>query len=269
MKDINTKAASEDERLRSLITAGSQILGGSSSAAVSAAAGLLLAGPLGAVVGGATGTALSMALNKLGNEISQRLLSPREQARVGFVLAHTAKNINDLFAKGEVLRTDGFFDADEGDRSDAEELAESVLLKSQREAEEKKLPYMANLLALLAFTPQVSASVAHVIVKNAEQLSYQQLCILQVADENDRFFLRKTDYRSERYLDFELSRVLSECMDLYNRIWIDFGDSAVLSPKQVNPSNMRLVGLGPVALQLMQLHLIPDQDLLDVAAELR
>ena len=55
MKDINTNAASEDERIRNLITAGTQILGGSSSGAVSAAVGLLLAGPPGAVVGGAAG----------------------------------------------------------------------------------------------------------------------------------------------------------------------------------------------------------------------
>ena len=38
---------------------------------------------------------------------------------------------------------------------------ESTLLKSQRESEEKKLPYMAHLLANLAFDREISAEMAH------------------------------------------------------------------------------------------------------------
>ena len=269
MRTEHAPSAAEDERIRRLLSAGTQILGGSSASAVSAAIGLFVAGPAGAAVGGAAGAALSMAFNRLGNEITERLLSPREQARVGYVLAKAAQDIHDLIDQGEVLRTDGFFDSQTGSRSDAEEIAESVLLKSQREAEEKKLPYMAHLLANLAFTRQVNASMAHMIIKNAEQLSFRQLCILQVADENDLFHLKESDFRNERSFDFELSLVLCECMDLYNRVWIDFGDNSVLSPKQITPAKMRPVGLGQIAQQLMQLRLIPDQDLLDVVAELR
>ena len=47
-----------------------------------------------------------------------------------------------------VSRTDGFFDEEtNGDRSDAAEVAESVLLKAQREPEEKKIDYMGYLFA--------------------------------------------------------------------------------------------------------------------------
>ena len=85
-----------------------------------------------------------MVLRRVGADVSERLLSPREQARVGFVLASAATEIHSRIERGETLRSDGFFDPRHGERSDAEEVSEGVLLKSQREPEEKKLPYMAH-----------------------------------------------------------------------------------------------------------------------------
>ena len=210
-----------------------------------------------------------MALTRLGNEITARLLSPREQARVGYVLAQTAKNIHDLLDQGEVLRTDGFFDADNGNRSDAEEIAESLLLKCQREAEEKKLPYMAHLLANLAFTPKISAAVAHQITKIAEQLTYRQLCILKLAATKDEFKLRTTDYSDQQTFSYELSQVLFECIDLSNRYWIGFGNSTTLAIPMINPSEIVLQGFGGVAYSMMRLEVIPKQDVKLVAAHLQ
>ena len=89
-----------------------------------------MAGPLGAAIGGATGAALTMALKKLGSEVAQRILSPREQARIGFVLGQAVIEIRQRIDRGDALRADGFFDAQQGSRSNAEEVAESVLLKS-------------------------------------------------------------------------------------------------------------------------------------------
>ena len=53
---------------------------------------------------------------------------------------------------GEAVREDGFFDERSDSRSvDAKEVWEGILMKSQREPEEKKLPFMAHLLASVAF----------------------------------------------------------------------------------------------------------------------
>jgi K+-transporting ATPase c subunit len=54
-------------------------------------------------------------------------------------------------------------------------VAESVLLKSQREPEEKKIPYMGHLLSSVAFDAEISANMAHQITKIAEQLNIASL----------------------------------------------------------------------------------------------
>ena len=104
-------------------------------------------------LGGArvAGTTVAMALKGVGQELSARLLGPREEVRVGYVYTLAAAEIAKRIESGERVRTDGFFSGDGTGISDAQEVWEGVLLKSQREPEEKKLPYMAHLLANLAF----------------------------------------------------------------------------------------------------------------------
>ena len=259
----------ERDRIRRLVGAGMEMLGSSGSAVISAALGLLLAGPPGVAVGGAVGAVVSMSLKKLGNEISNRLLSAREETRVGYVLASGAAQIRRRIEAGEVLRTDGFFDAKQTNRSEAEEVAESVLLKSQREPEEKKLPYLANLLANVAFDTQISAELAHQAAKTAEQLTYSQLCILQLAVFKDHFKLRRKDYRGQGSFSKQLYSPLYECLDLYHRGLINFGGTVAFGPTDVNPGSMTVQGLGADIYNQMNLSAIPLGDVERVAVHLR
>src|SRR5688572_25173907 len=100
-----------------LLGAGSEIAGGIAGAAV----GLIVAGPVGGLIGGGVGPGISFALKKLGNEVCRRLLGPREQQRIGGVIAFAVKRIKEKLDSGEKVRTDDFFKANSDDRSDAEE----------------------------------------------------------------------------------------------------------------------------------------------------
>lgn len=130
--------------IRRLINSGAEIAGG----AIGGALGFLAGGPAGAALLGAGGAAVATALKHIGQEASERLLGPREAVRVGGVLALAAGEIRQRLEAGEKTRADGFFDQKQDGRPDAEEIAESILLKSQREPEEKKIPYMAHLLSI-------------------------------------------------------------------------------------------------------------------------
>ena len=87
----------------------------------------------------------------IGQEILERQLGPREKVPVGAAFAIAAAEIRQRIENGESVRTDGFFDEKQTGRSDAEEVGENVLLKVQREPEEKKIQYMGYLLANIAF----------------------------------------------------------------------------------------------------------------------
>lgn len=256
----------EHSGIRRLINTGAEIAGG----AVGGALGFLAGGPVGAALLGAGGAAAAAALKHIGEEASERLLGPREQVRVGGVLAIAAGQIQQRLEQGEAVRTDGFFDEKASGRSDGEEVAESVLLKSQREPEEKKIPYMGHLFAGVAFDPQISAQLAHQIIKTAEQLTYRQLCILKLAVAKHSFTLRAGDYRNiGGGFTKDLYQVLYECLDLYHRGLINFGGEVAFGPTDVKPGSMTVQGLGADIFNLMKLSLITNEDLQPIAMQLR
>jgi hypothetical protein len=255
----------KNDSVRELINNGAEIAG----SAVGGALGFLAGGPVGAALLAAGGAAVALALRHVGQEISQRMLGPREEVRVGGVLAIAAGEIRQRMENGESVRSDGFFDNKNTGRSDAEEVVEGVLLRSQREPEERKIPYMGHLLSSIAFDSQIGAQMAHQITRAAEQLTYRQLCILKLAVVKDAFGLRNGDYRGQASFSKELYQVLYECLDLYHRGLIGFGGEVAFGPTDIQPGGMTLQGLGADIFNLMKLTLIPNEDLLPIALQLK
>lgn len=262
---MSEERENETRNIRKLIDGGVEIAGG----AVGGALGFFAGGPLGAAALGASGSAAAKMLKHIGQEVSERLLGPREKVRVGAVLAIAAAEINRRIANGERVRTDGFFDEKSSGRSDAEEVAESVVLKSQREPEEKKILYMGHLLSSVAFDPQISAHMAHQITKAAEQLTYRQLCILKLAVIKQVFGLRNGNYREQSSFSKELYQVLFECSDLYHRGFINFGTEVAFGPTDIAPGKMTVQGLGADIFNLMKLATIPREDIVPIAEQLK
>src|ERR1700741_1692038 len=130
-----------------LIDAASDLFGGLVAGVTVASASHDVSGLLAAPVGVGVAHTLRFAARFFAN----RFLADREKARVGFVYGLAAQEIKRRLDRGEHLRTDGFFELDITDRAPADEIAEAVLIAAQREHEERKLPYIAKLLAFVAF----------------------------------------------------------------------------------------------------------------------
>ena len=274
MPDQSERETEKKDRFQQLINYGVPLLGAGASAAVSSALGLI--GPEGAAVGGMVGKGIEIALSKVGQDISERHLSTREKVRIGAVLVIAAEEILQRQKSGESLRKDGFFDEKQTGRSDVKEVAESVLLRAQREPEEKKIRYMGYLLASIAFEPQISAQMAHQLIRAAELLTYRQLCILKLCAVKDDFELRDNNYRECEFLEDDLYEVLYECSDLYSKEYIHFGsDTITFEPnvlsklRSVKPSGMAFQRIGDYLYNLMKLCLIPDEDITPIAEHLK
>ena len=272
MPDQSERETEKSDGIRQLISYGAEISGSAAGAAL----GWFVGGPVGAVVGGAGGPMAVIALKNLGQEIIERQLGTREKVRVGAAFAIAVADIIERIGAGESLRKDGFFHEKQSGRSDAEEVAEHVLLKAQREPEEKKIQYMGYLLASISFEPQISVHMAHQLTKAAEQLTYRQLCILKLCAVKDDFGLRNNNYRECYRIEKDLYDVLYECSDLYNKEYIHFGlDTITFEPnvlsklRSVKPSGMAFQRIGDYLYNLMKLCLIPDEDIAPIAAQLK
>ena len=254
------KYATRDDRLRLLIGRGAELAGGATGPGVGVVLGSLLSGPSGVATGGTIGGAVTMAVKAVGHDLSSRLLSPREQVRVGGVYALATAEIVARSQKGEEVRDDGFFSAGDGGRSAAEEVWESVLMKSQREPEENKLPYMAHLLANLAFDKKISAAMAHQMTKAAESMTYRQLCILQLSTTKEKFNLPKRIQEGQDTLAKDLYQIIYEYYDLYNRGLISFEGTLAATLVDVNPGAATPQALGIDICNQMRLSSIPNED---------
>ena len=265
--DPETQIGEEDGAQR-LIASGAEVAGGVSASIASAAMGLILGGPEGVALGGAAGTSLSIGLRWLGRELSSRLLSPREEQRLGYVYTVAAAEIVERVKRGERIREDGFFGESHQDRSDAEEVWESALMKSQREPEEKKLPYVAHLLASLAFSGEIGVHMAHQLTKAADQLTYRQLCILKLIAHQERYSLREGDYKEAAgKSSVGLVQLIYEYHDLSNKNYI-LSPGLMLGLAYLNPSDVTLQVMGEITVRLMRLEEIPEEDITPIVTEL-
>ena len=277
--ETNTEGKDGVQRL---LDRGAEMLGSGAHAVTSGVLALLVGGPEGSAVGGVVGKGVEIVLNRVGGEISTRQLAPREETRVGAAFAYAAAEIKRRLEEGDVLRNDDFFDEKQAERSGADEVLESVLLKAQREPEEKKVRYMGYLFASVAFNPDISVPMAHQLSKAGEQLSYRQLCILRLSDVKDEHGLRDRDYRDHDDIGKDLYQILYECADLYNKEYINFGGEAnfhigeridygatLHRLTRAIPARMTLQGIGADLHDLMELCLIPDTDIASIAAQLK
>jgi len=179
--------------------------------------GFLLGGDApGAAVGAAVGSLVSHALQVSGKEIWERYLTKRGKVRVARVIVLAANEMRNLLQTGARPRTDQFFTAQTPFRSHAEEIVEAVLLKAEREPEERKLPYIAKLLAHIPFESSIDVDMAHQLLRFAETLSYRQYCILELARDTSSFDLYDQSALTigrDKLSDAQTS-FLSDCWDL-------------------------------------------------------
>lgn len=253
--DVNSPTSNQEE----LINLGANITGSVGGGMV----GALLAGPLGAVIGGVAGPILT--------DVTQRALGRREKTRISALYRFIAAKVQVNLDSGRTPRNDGFLrTSTTKHRSDAEEIMEGVVLAAQREHEERKLKYFANLFANIAFEPSISKADANMLIQMATELTYRQLCLMAIFDGNplkDR--LRDQDYTAVAALGIRrpVLSMLQEIYSLDQKAILNSG-SAILGITNISPRAMNIEGSGQTLAKLMELRSIPDEDLQETATEI-
>ena len=202
---------------------------------------------------------------KVGAEMADRWLGPREQARVGGVLALSAELLKEKLDQGRTLRDDGFFDAPPDVRSAAEEVMEGVLRKAQTEYEERKLTYLAHLWSNACLDETLGSAMLNYLLKLTELLTYRQFTIISmagamaIAGHANIYRLREQHYEDTGLnMLSQTAIVLSEIMALHNLNCVTV--IAPLGPVQIVPSEMRIANHGAALYNAMELRSIPATD---------
>ena len=254
-----------------LINNSSEIAG---STIAGLAAGVLSGDLITSAVLGAGGKAFEIGLRMIGNEILERMTGPREKIRAGAAIAFAVVGISKRLERGENHREDGFFDKSDTGRSSSDEMLENIILKTQREPEEKKIPYISSIYENTAFEAEISADLSHKIIKSAEQLTYQHLCILSMVGsqkDQDEIF---RDSQPILNPSLEQSILLHDCFELSTMGYIQGGLVLTFSGQppryeDLRPQSMRLEKIGTAVHKLMNLQDIPENAIAPIAKLLR
>jgi hypothetical protein len=202
-------------RVQELIETGADLAG----AAIGGALGFLAAGPVGAAGAGAVGVVIAKGANKLLGDLANRKMSYLETERIGATAAIALNTIKERLEAGDSPRNDGFFDKSTGERSSADEILEGTLQKSKNEHEMKKIEFLGKFFANLSFAPSVSAGEANHYLNIINNLSYRQICILNLILAKTTLSginLRRQDYTQATGINYETVSLLQEVFSLYN-----------------------------------------------------
>jgi|TARA_B110000908_G_C10131647_1_gene392487 hypothetical protein len=241
------------EKIDSLIESGAEIIGTVSSTTI----GFLFAGPVGAYVGAASSVPITNSLKKLGAEISEHIMGPREKARIGATYIDSIEKIKQRLDKGNSPREDDFFNKKIDDRSSADTILEGILQKAKNENEEKKLPFYSSFLCNLSFDDSIDFNRSITYLKIIDRLSYQQLCILSYVKDLEQIefdnwnSLFINNQEAQTYLDFYY-----ELVELFELNALrQFGNKSLGGPK-----NGELSSIGTHLYNLMGLSEINNED---------
>jgi hypothetical protein len=179
-----------------------------------AAAAAAASGDPAAVALGASAPLVIRGLTWGVREFREHVLGQREAHRVATVAQLAKAKYERNIEEGQELRSDDFFLKDEATgRSSSDEIIEGTFLAAQREHEERKIPYYANLIANLPFAPSIDRYTANVLLRTAQELTYRQLCLLALVAKKDQHILPNTS-RPADSIGYETWSVKKELDDL-------------------------------------------------------
>ena len=209
------------------------------------------------------------------------LISRRQSERLYVWGKQAAESIAQRLANGEKYREDGFFDKTSTNRSNIDEVVESILKKVIDTTEEPKIKYMANLTENVHFDSDLDIDTYRRILKILDELSYRQLCLIKLFMNSDQIAL---DNLGNPNITQNLSSILTDCFELNDKKFISSGNAFMKKIRELylgNSGDVFIAGSTPAEypgfsevfsdklFKFVKLDQIPDEDVDSILRELK
>jgi hypothetical protein len=165
----------EDNVISEIVETGSDITGSVGSIIV----GGLIAGPIGAIIGGVSGPIITRTLKAIGKSIKQKILTEREEVRVGAVYFYAIEQFNNHIDNGKSL-VSPLLNINVFGRNSTEEILEGIILTAQKTYEEKKIKFIGKLYANLLFINESDLAMSNFMLNLSNDLTYRQYIIINI-----------------------------------------------------------------------------------------
>lgn len=240
MLEITMTQDNPQQKAKKLISSGAEFAG----AAIGGALGFIAAGPFGA----GAASALGVVITKTIARTADKMMSDGERIRVGTVAAIAVDQIREKIESGHIPRNDFFGQSEKAEEIGAK-LFEGVLIKARDEYEDKKIQYLGRFFANLVFAQDVSSSVASLLIKTFDRLTYRQLVLLALIHRHGVIDFQ--NLRGQSHPVPELEALKREEMDLHDS---NFG--AVGLVHGIGSYEDKLNSLGTILVELGEINRI-------------
>ncbi|MBA3704422.1 MAG: hypothetical protein H0W84_00535 [Bacteroidetes bacterium] len=222
----------------------------------------------GAIIGGTLGALVEGTFVRIGNEMKNRLLSKREEKRIGSAFVFLLEKVDENLKNGNHYRKDDFFRETEGDYNYNAEILEGVLITIQKSYEEKKVKFISYFYANIIFETRWDRLHANHFLRLAEEMSYRQFCLLAIYYHKEKFGLNKEPVKNHRIVRYDTMADIHSLKEkaLFKLIIpMTHGSGFVY---QLPPENASISDYGKAFYDLFDLAKISKEDIFEVAEHL-
>jgi hypothetical protein len=219
------------------------------------------------VLGIITAPFISAKMEKIGKEILARQLGPRQESRIGATILLAAIVFNERIQLGHQLRSDDFLWREASERPPVDEIIEGVLFSASQAYEEKKLPYISNLMANSCFNDGLDLATVNLINTTLNRISYRGFTLIKIASQIDKYQLGERPRHGGEPWSAIAEALGAEMFGMANLGLFEFKESeqsdsafAILGIGDIQPSMFRLSRLGKLILENCGLARIPLDD---------
>ena len=207
------------------------------------------------------------------NDLYEDIYTLKERKRILTTLYYSLKIIDENIDKKVHIREDKFFTKYNEEEALSKELMEGIVICARNEHEENKLKYYGYLLGNMMFKENLDKDECNRLIRISRNLSYCQIKLINMYVISQTIqvpILKREDYTKTGIGDYKLLGILQDTLDMIQKSILNGSGKLVLDVVQINPSQIKVQGIGTLLYNLMSLNKMPYdelEDLLDILSK--
>ena len=201
------------------------------------------------------------------SEVYESMYTFRESRKILTVLQYSLKTIYENLNGNNNIRKDAFLINTEDGKSLSEEITEGILISARNEHEERKLKYYGYLLGNIMFKEDLDIDECNRLIITSRNLSYSKIKLINmyvISQSIQVPILKRENYTKTGIKDYKLLGILQDTLDMIQKSVLNASGKIVLDIVQINPSEIKVQGIGTLLYNNMSLNKMPYDELEDL-----
>ena len=191
----------------------------------------------------------------------------KQNIKVLISLYHAVNMINENISKNKKINNKYLMCEENSVIPYIDELMEGIILAIKEEYEEKKYKYYGYLLGNILLYDDLDRDQCNRLIRVTKTLSYCQIKLIHMYIISQTIqvpILKREDYTKSGISDYKLLGLLQDTLDMIQKGLLNGSGKLILDVVQINPSQIRVQGIGSLIYNLISINKMPYDELEDL-----